>query len=70
MEIETFPFSRYFCIVEHGTHNDHRLKLSYYDFTVFEKFKKEGKIVPSPINHPQINVGELPCLAEYLSSGN
>lgn len=30
MAIFTFPFTKYFCIVEKGGHNDHRLKLAYY----------------------------------------
>lgn len=30
MKIETFPEKRLFCVVEHGTSGDHRLKLTYY----------------------------------------
>jgi len=32
MAIETFYETKYFVVVEHGTHSDHRLRLTYYDY--------------------------------------
>jgi hypothetical protein len=69
MDIYTFYDTKYFCVAEHGTHSDHRLRLTYYNYLDLIDLIKQGTIATYLPGEKNQEAAEVPPISEFITEG-